>query len=104
MQSFLGGGIILHNISTGVDSGSVFPGGSVSFPIDTSLADKELDSTKLNDLSWLELITQVLTIFFFKFTDDKISLLFGFNLAGVGLVSIETLVFIEFFLLGTVQF
>lgn len=93
-QCFFGSGIILHNIATGVDPGSVFGAGSHGFAIDTSFADKELDSAELNDLAWFHFIPQILAIFFFEFAYDEVSLLFGFSLAGVGLVSVESLVFI----------
>jgi hypothetical protein len=54
-------------------------------------------------LAWLKFVAEILAILFFEFSDDEISLLFGFVLAGVGLISVETLVFIEFFLLGAVE-
>ena len=42
-QSLFGSGIVLHNIATGVDPGSVFGAGSHGFAIDTSFANKELN-------------------------------------------------------------
>lgn len=57
--------IVFHDISTGVDSGFIFAAGSVGFSIDTSLANKELNSSKLNDLSRFEFVPQILAILFF---------------------------------------
>ena len=93
--------VVFHNISAGVNSGFIFAGGSANFTINASLADKEFDSTQFDNLSRFKFVAQVFSIFFFKFTDDEISLLFGFGITGVGFIGIESLIFVVLFLSGT---
>jgi hypothetical protein len=56
LESFLGSGIVFHDIATRIYPGPVFGAGSADFSVDTCLADKEFDSAELNDLAWLEFI------------------------------------------------
>jgi len=93
--------VVFHNISAGVNSGFIFAIGSGNFTINASLADEEFDSTQFDNLSRFEFVAQVFSIFFFKFTNDKISLLFSFSVTGVGFIGIESLIFIVLFLSGT---
>jgi hypothetical protein len=56
LQSFLGGGIVFHDVAAGIYPGPVFGAGSADFAVNTCLADEEFDSAELNDLAWLESI------------------------------------------------
>lgn len=90
--------VVFHDISAGVDSGFIFPVGGVDFAVDTGFADEELDPSQFDDLTGFELVAQIFTIFLFEFADDEVGLLLGFDVAGVGLVGVESLVFVVFFL------
>lgn len=73
--------VVFHDVSTGINSSLVFGAGSVNFTIDASLADEELDSTQLNDLSRLKFIAQVFPVLLFEFSDDKICFFLGLDVA-----------------------
>ncbi len=103
MESLLGSGIVFHDIAAGIDPGPVFGAGNADLAVDAGLADEEFDPSKLNDLARFEFIAQVFTIFLFQFAHDKVCLLLGFVLAGVRFVSVQALVFVQLFLLRTVE-
>jgi hypothetical protein len=88
---------VLHDVSTGIDSGFVFSAGGIDFAVDTGLADEELDSAQLNDLTRLEFVTEVFPVLFFEFSDDEICFLFGLDVAWVGLIRIKSFILIDLF-------
>lgn len=104
LSFFLSVRVVFHDVSAGVNSGLVFTGRSGDFSIDAGFADKELDSAEFDDLARFEFVAQVFAIFLLEFADDEVRLLFGFVFAGVRLVGIEALVFVDFLLLGAVDF
>lgn len=88
--------IVFHNIPARIDSSFVFTSGSVDFTINAGFADEELDTAQFDNLSRFEFVAQVFAIFLFEFADNEIGLLFSFDITGVGLIGIESLVLIVF--------
>lgn len=56
LEWFFRSGIVFHNVSAGVNPGSVFAAGETDFAVDAGFADEELDSAQLDNLARLQFV------------------------------------------------